>query len=394
MEPGFKQKIELGIVRLFKYFLNLALRVCEAVFFFRRVESPKKILVFKVGNIGDIICAIPSFIAIRKNYPEAEITLLTSPGVKGIPGASELLHGARYLDRIIKYDVNDFDSWGSILRLIRGLRKEHYDIFINLPADSWARFRVFFRNMVFARLLGVKSAFGFRVRVIINLFKKTQIDWTLARQETDTLLDILKEAGVKVGDAEFDLPIPVEAEAKVKEILATKWGAEPPKLLIALQFATKANFPEKRWLPERFAEVLEYLIDKYNARIVIIGGPGDVKEAELIARNLKADKILITAGKLMVIESAALIKHCSFLLGIDSGPMHIMASFGKPTVSLFSTMNIPGLWFPYGDNHEIIQHRFLECDYREKECVHKSMELITVDEVKKACDRLIEKITA
>ena len=54
-------------------------------------------------------------------------------------------------------------------------------------------------------------------------------------------------------------------------------------------------------------------------------------------------------------------------------------------------MNIPGLWFPYGDNHEIIQHRFLECDYREKECVHKSMELITVDEVKKACDRLIEK---
>ena len=88
MEPGFKQKIELGIVRLSKNSLNLALRVCEAVFFFRRVESPKKILVFKVGNIGDIICAIPSFIAIRKNYPEAEITLLTSPGVKGIPGAS------------------------------------------------------------------------------------------------------------------------------------------------------------------------------------------------------------------------------------------------------------------------------------------------------------------
>src|SRR3989344_1645867 len=120
MNPGFLQKVELGIVQLSKNILNFSLKFCETILFPRKAGSPKKILIFKVGNIGDIICAIPSFVAIRKNYPEAEITLLTSPGVKGIPGASELLHGAWYLDRIIKYDVDDIDSWGSILRLIRG----------------------------------------------------------------------------------------------------------------------------------------------------------------------------------------------------------------------------------------------------------------------------------
>ncbi|TSA45681.1 glycosyltransferase family 9 protein [bacterium] len=392
MGPGLRQKIELGIVELSKRTLNLVLGFWEKVLFPRKARSPQKILIFKVGNIGDIICAIPSFIAIRKNYPGAEITLLTSPGDKSIPGASELLYGARYLDRIIKYDVSDFDSFGNILRLIRKLKKEHYDVFINLPADSWASFRILFRNMIFARFLGVRASFGFRVRTIINLFKKTQIDYTLGRKETDTLLDILREGGVNIGDVEFDLPIPSGAEAKVREILAVKWGPKPPKLLIALQFATKANFPEKRWLPERFAEVLKYLMEKYDARIVIIGGPGDTKEAKLIARDLKAGNFLITAGELTVIESAALLKHCSFLLGIDSGPMHIMASFGKPTVSLFSTMNILGLWFPYGTNHEIIFHRFLDCDYRKRGCVRKSMELITVQEVESACDRLIQRL--
>ena len=392
MEPGFKQKFELGIVEFSKSVLNLVLRFWGKVLFPFGGKTPQKILIFKVGNIGDIVCAIPSLIAIRKNYPGAQITLLTSPGDKTIPGASELLSGAGYIDRIIKYDVNELDSMKRIFRLVRELRKERFDMFVNLPADSCAKFRVLFRNMLFARFLGVKKAVGFRVRVVINLFKTTKIDWTTGRKEVDTLLDILREAGIETGKVEFELPVPRDADEKVRMMLQEKWGTKPPKPLVAVQFATKANFPEKRWYPERFTEVLKYLVQKYGACVALIGGPGDVGEANAIAGGLPAGDFMVAAGKLSVIESAAILKRCSFLLGIDSGPMHIMASFGKPTVSLFSTMNIPGLWFPYGDNHEVILHRSLGCDYRKKECVRKSMELITVEEVKAACDRLLARI--
>ncbi len=392
MEPGLKEKAELGLVGLSKKILNLILKFWEAVLFPQKETSPKKILIFKVGNIGDIICAIPSFIAIRKNFPGAEITLLTSPGDGNVPGASELLSGARYLDRIIKYSVNDLDSFGGILRLVRGLRKERYDLFINLPADSWASFRVLFRNMVFARLLGARKAIGFRVRVLINLFKRTQIDYASGRQETDTLLDILTEGGVNVGEVNFDLPISRETEEKTRRILDDKWGKKRPKFIVAVQFGTKNNFPEKRWFPERFSAVLEYLIEKYDVHVVIMGGPADVREANLIARGLKSENVLITAGTLSVMESVALLKHCSFLLGIDSGLMHAMAAFKKPTVALFSAMNVPGLWFPYGPGHEVIYHRRPDLDCRGREYIRRSMELITVDEVKAACDLLIRRL--
>ena len=392
MNLDFRQKLELWTVRLFKRILNIVLRVCQAILFPRKAKSPKKILVFKVGNIGDIICAIPSFIAVRKNYPGADITLLTSPGERGIPGAAELLAGAWYLDKIIGYDAGELSSFAGIVRLIRKLRRERFDILVHLPADSWTNFRTLLRNMIFARLLGVRSAFGFRVRTIINIFKKTQIDCTIGRREADTLLDILREAGVKAGEAEFDLPIPSEAEEKARNILDEKWGAKRPKILVAVQFGTKKNFPEKRWFPERFSEVLEYLIREYGACAVIMGGPADTEEANLIARNLKKENILVTAGKLTVIESAALLKQCSFLLSIDSGLMHIMAAFKKPTVAIFSTMNILGLWFPYGSEHEIIYHRNLDCDYRKRECVQRGMSLVTADEVERACDRTIKKL--
>lgn len=93
-----------------------------------------------------------------------------------------------------------------------------------------------------------------------------------------------------------------------------------------------------------------------------------------------------------VFETAAFLKRCDFLLGVDSGPMHVAAAFGKPTVALFSIVTILGKWFPYGEDHETVFRRFLDCDYRSAACVKRGMELITVREVEQACDRVIGRL--
>lgn len=390
MKSNFIVKIQLDIIRVSIDGLNLVLRLLERMLFRPLIAPPQRILIFKVGNIGDIVCAIPALIAIRRTYPGAHLTLLTSPGRKGVPGADAVLTGAWYLDELRLYASDNINSVKKLRMFARSLRQERYDLFIHLPPHEWTNFGTIARNMFFARLIGVRAAFGFRLRALIWLFRKTQIDYTIGPHEVDTLLALLRTGGVKTEQVTFDLPLTAADRAKAEQLLNQTWPDETNSPVVAVHAGSKQRF--KEWRPERFAAVLAYLAKRYQARFLLLGGPADAEEASVITKNLPPNQFVIVAGQLSVLESAALIERCDFLLGIDSGLMHIAAAFGKPTVALFSIFNVFGRWFPYGQQHEIIFHRFLRCDYRQLDCVRQSMEAITVDEVTAACDRVIGRL--
>src|SRR4030067_3579101 len=94
-------RLKSDLVLVFKYGINGVLSLLQALLWLRSMpRNPKKICIHRVGQIGDILCAIPAIKAIRKAYPEAEITLLTSPGEEGNPGAAELLKGAKWINHL------------------------------------------------------------------------------------------------------------------------------------------------------------------------------------------------------------------------------------------------------------------------------------------------------
>ena len=101
----------------------------------RNLKNPRNILIFRVGNIGDIICSIPSMIAIRGNFPKAKITLLSSPGKQEMPGAKELLTNAGFLDRLIVYSREEIDTLKKKINLINKLRKIQFDLVVELPPN-------------------------------------------------------------------------------------------------------------------------------------------------------------------------------------------------------------------------------------------------------------------
>jgi len=389
VNPSASARFQLFIVRQYIGLLNFFLRIIQSILFSRPLKNPKSILVYKVGNIGDIVCAIPCFIAIRRAYPDAKITLLTSTGTKSVPGAEDFLKGAWYFDEMKVYYSQDIDSWGKRTALAKTLRQNNYDLFIHIPAHDWTSFFTIIRNIFFAKMLGVKSAYGFQVRTVINLFWKTQIDYSLGEKEVDTLLDLLKEGGIKPVKPEFDFPISKETEEKVSQFIRNKWqDSKAP--LIAILAGSKRKY--KEWQPEKFGEVAVYLQNKYGARFVILGNEKDIPDAEIISRHLLKENALVVAGECSVPESIALTKQCDFFLGVDNGFMHIAAALGKPVVALFCILNIYGKWFPYGEGHECLYKRFLNCDYKNPECIKKSIEMISVDEVKAACDRVISRL--
>ncbi len=390
MRIPFIKKFQLWLVRQIINWLNFVLDIFNEVLFAKLKSAPRNILIYRIGNVGDTTCAIPSFIAIRRMYPKAKITLLTSPSIKRLSGAKELLDGAWYLNEFKVYYTDEISSWREKINFIRNLKKERYDLFIQFP-DDLARFRTVLRNMFMAKFIGAKSAIGFRIRTV-KLFWKTQIDYLIEKNEAENLLEILESYGIKKsGKIEFSFNIPKEFEENAGKILKKKWGRYGGGGGMVAAICPGSNHKEKKWPAKRFAKVAEYLNSHYSAKIVILGGEKDIQDSEVIKKHLSSQRCLSLVGKLNLLGSLAVLKKCDFLLSNDSGLMHIAAVIGKPVVALFSIRNILGRWFPYGQKHKILYYKFISCDYNEEKCIKKSIDLISIKEVISACDKLISK---
>ena len=384
----FIKKLQLLMVGLWIKWLNFWILFFQKLFFCQKASNPQNILIYKIGNIGDIVCAVPSFIAIRRFYPNAKITILTSPGVKSAPGARELLTGAWYFNEMKIYYADEIDSLSKKINFIKDLRGNNYDLFIQIP-DDLANFKTLFRNMIFAKFIGVKSAFGFKIRTI-QLFKKTQVDYLFKKNEVENLIEILKENEVDCKNIEFSFNIDVNKKIKIDNILTKNFGLDyKKKLIIAISPAGKRE--ANKWPIERYKELVAYIKKKYGVKFVVIGGQTEFTDAEIIKSGI-SNGILNLAGELDLLENLELLKRCSFLVSNDTGTAHMAAAVGLSVVGIYGVRNVFGSWFPYGKNHKILYHKFIDCDYQREECIKKSVELITFNEAARACDDIIEEL--
>jgi heptosyltransferase-2 len=113
----------------------------------------------------------------------------------------------------------------------------------------------------------------------------------------------------------------------------------------------------RRWMPERFAELADRLIDNHGVQVVLISGASEKVFAENVEKAMKHSAINL-AGKLSLKETAALLKSCRMLISNDSGPTHLAAAVGTPVIAIFGA-NQPGLsstrWRPFGSDHIVLQ---------------------------------------
>ncbi|MDP2703729.1 MAG: glycosyltransferase family 9 protein [bacterium] len=382
-DPSLLSRLKLALVQVVIFLLNFFLQGLAFLVFRKCTRAPKNIIVYKTGNIGDIACAIPALIAIRRAYPNARLCLLTSPGEKGRPGAAELLKNVWYVDELLVYHKEDVASLKQKIALIRSLRTRKPDLFIHLPEDL-AKFRTLLRNLVLARAIGARSAYGFVIRSI-QLFKKTQVDYVRERTEVESLLDLLRDCGIKIQGVEFGFDItPAEGE-RVQSILNQK-KKTGSKIIVMCPGGKR---PANLWPKERFTELAKRLVDRYDATIAIVGNKAELSMAKEIARRIGEDNAIILTGELTLRETIALIEKASLVVSNSTGTIHLAAAVGTPTVVIDTIRNVPGRWFPYGETHEIVYHRFLHCNYREESCIEKSIEAVTVDEVFEACGKVL-----
>lgn len=345
-------------------------------------ERRDAVVVFTQGHLGDILHAAPMMRRLREARPEWKIVWLVGPW--GIPLAERF---SAFADEIVafasdsfchhrgvqKYRQSVWAQWRLGLRL-RGMRPRAF-----ICTGNESPVARYLANMVGAEIW---SGIGERRPPRVGTGIRTCfVPYEKERYEADALIQLLKPLGIDVPEAGAELFFPVDEESRrrVEDFLRREGvPAERPLVLIS----PGSGWSGKNWPGGRFREVAAWLEWERGAHVAWIGSAG---EAALVGDEPLPGKKWF--GRFSIPELAAVMERAALWLGNDSGPMHLAAAVGCPTVSLWGPTE-PGKWAPRGEKHRHIRRmeRCPGCEYWNpaKRCLqanHACMEAISVEEV-------------
>src|SRR5271166_3258859 len=341
-----------------------------------RPAHAARVCVYRIGAIGDVVCATPALLAIRRAYPDAHLTLLTTPGnYSRSRHAEELLGGAGWINEIITYDLDEIRNFTDRLAFGRKLRARKFDAWFDLTLDR-AKFTRMIRDMLMARLLGARWAFGWHLDHV-GFAAKAEAEVKEFPDEVERLAGVLSSCGIE-GDATDFPPLADELQDDpIKRILRDPEADGRALVAIAPGARRSCNL----WPTDRFAAVCAYLTAS-GVAVFLIGGADDHSRCEQIGSR-SGGQATNLAGKLSLRESCALLRRCDLLICVDSGPQHLAALVGTRCVALFSQRNQRRRWYPHGSQHLVLEGS-VECHTCLLDiCPHdnRCMKQITVEQV-------------
>jgi ADP-heptose:LPS heptosyltransferase len=291
-------------------------------------DEPKRILVIKLSALGDFVLALAAMRKIREAHPGAHITLLTTPPFEALAKASP------YVDAV---DVGGRPQGpGEWFALIGRLRSAKFDRVYDLQTSSRS-------SLTFYGLLPFPPQWSGIAWGCSHPHRNPRRDHmhTLERQA-----DQLKAAGIWPDAPTEPMSAPPPDLSWILD--ATPSSRPPPgpqRPTVLLIPGGSAHRPEKRWPAERYGELARALYDR-GYDILIVGGPQEGELAHRIQRILPQARDL--TGRTDFARVAALGARAAIVIGNDTGPLHLAAAAGAPTIVLFSKASDPALSAPRG----------------------------------------------
>jgi heptosyltransferase III len=351
--------------------------------------EPSRILVYRIGNLGDTVVALPAIQAVRRRFPQARMTLLTerNPNSRLVVASDVLPDGL--FDDCVTYNSSDGRTDPrNLLALLPRLRRLRCDLLIYLAPRRRSGWSVD-RDLLFFKLAGIRRIIGYRGRVALGP-RHPREPLRALEHEADYLLDLVAQGGIPVpqlSERRIDLGLGAAELSFAQNYLRSR---AVPLEGFPMAFSPGSKGESKRWPEDHFAQIGVRLVKAYDIFPIVFGGP---EEAGLGDRLVAAwGRGVNTAGQLSIRQSAAALSFCRLFVGNDSGPTHLAAAVGVPCVGIYAAIDFPGRWHPYGRQHVVIRHdlectgcMLARCTTREMRCINS----VTVEEVMDACDRLI-----
>jgi ADP-heptose:LPS heptosyltransferase len=356
-----------------------------------------KVLIYSIGSLGDSIVSVPALRAVRSHFgPAACIHFLHDIQDRDRVLPETVLTHTGLVDVFVNYRFENslYRKLYAGAKLLATLRKHQFDVVVNLlpserPANSLWRDRLFFS------LCGIFKQIGFQAIPDRVIHPKT-LSGNLAQapHEACHKLDRLKRAGISIDHTQtfaqpfFNLASPEASQAR--QWLRSQ-RQQPERALFAIGPGCKQ--PANAWSMKKFAELGHRLLASTMLELIVIGGPTDRTAAEVLISEWGQG--LSSAGLFSVEGTAALLKECQLLIGLDTGSTHLAASVGVPCVVIQGARNSPGQWDPLGRGHSIVrQHvpcegcRQFQCPKQDHPCMNNT----TVDEVWDAVEKVYAQL--
>jgi len=338
-------------------------------------ESTRSVFVVSLKRIGDAVLSIPAFRAIKESIPQSLVTVYADPYIQ------DILERIPDIDAIIPYKKKS--SFLKKARQVRKLTYNSFDLAVDLTCDYTLE------GALWTLLSGARYRVGYDTRKRGFLFNQPLKHESEGAHIIDEILAIVQSIGLETRDKSLSLTASRDAEETIKKLLRDK-GAKSGEMLIGIH--PGGYYITQRWLPERFAEVADRLIQKHKARIILMGGPKEEKLIEEIKASMTRPPI--TAIDQSLGNLLALIQACRLLICNNSGPLHMATAVGTATVSTMGP-TIPERWRPQGDEHQVIRKELPCMPCNEGYCRLKTldcMKSITVEDMLEAAERQISKI--
>jgi len=340
------------------------------------MKDLRRILVYRLGSLGDTIVALPALHLIARAYPDAERWMLTNFNIneKAAPVA-QVLNGTGLIHNYIEYPIGT-RNLRTLIKLREKIRQLRPDVLLYLT-ESRSLLKTL-RDALFFRWCGLRRLIG--VPYIADLRTCQRSEDGMYEYEGARLTRCIRE----LGDAQLDNMDSFNLVLSTDERQAAQAALAPLSSRPLLAVSIGAKVDVKDWGDQNWSVLISRLSETFPVcGLVMVGAGVERDRSEMLAKNWNGAFINL-CGKLTVRESAAVLEHCHLFVGHDSGPMHLAAAVGTPCVGIFSSRSLPGVWFPYGKQHRVIYHHIEcqgcvlnDCMIRHKSCINS----ITVDEV-------------
>lgn len=339
-------------MRIIDYFLGgaicLALDACALVGrLFVRHNEPKqvrKILVTKYLGMGSILLATPTMRELKNAYPDCKLVFLT------FERNAAFARHISLIDEVRSVRTSSFSALAcDLIRLLPELRRERFDLVLDL--EFFARF-----STIVSFLSGGVMRIGYYLPKMWRGDLLTHlIHFNPYRHVTEVFASQLAPLGLTVTDFSLTPPTVDDTARITIESLLHSYGVAPEEKLIVVNINASDLSRERCWPVEYFASLVCAIAEHRGRRLILVGSADEAPHVDRLYNSLPEhvrSTVLNVAGKLTIGEFIALLKAVQLCISNDSGPLHIAAALGIPTVSFFGP-ETPSLYGPVGKNHTV-----------------------------------------
>ncbi len=365
----------------------------------------KRIAVFRALQLGDLLVAVPAFRALRQRFPDAEITLI------GLPWAASFVQRFySYIDRFVEFvgypglDEIPFDRQRTE-RFLAEQRAYNYDLVLQMHGSGRA-------SNPFVLALDASSTVGYYEKMpagltieaaypddIHEIYRNLNLVPLLMQQDDDASVgtDLSRPSGISIADKDvinrslqtyLEFPLFADDYAEADALLRS--FLQSGKRMIGIH--PGARPPARRWPTDYFAIVADALAQRFDAQILLTGGPGEEQTVQAVMDAMHTSAVSF-AGKTSLGSLAALISRFDLFISNDTGPSHIACAVDCPSVTLFGPADVTR-WAPLDrQRHLVVRHPVAcsPCGYWECPIDHRCLRWLAPDKVLMAATDMLQK---